>query len=110
MNPEPPVTSTREPCSAVICSPFAVATSKLCLTRFYRDPAGGVAWSGEAIRYDPAAMSLVVLRAFRGPVLVTGFRAPLSVEVPGAPPWQPGSGRRVARSSLGLVPHGAWTV
>jgi len=25
----------------------------LCLTRFYRDPAGGVAWSGEATRYGP---------------------------------------------------------
>src|SRR6266516_1143163 len=43
--------------------------------------------------------ALVVLRAFRGPVLVTGIRAPLSIEVPGAPPWQWGSGCRAVRSA-----------
>src|SRR5215472_1146052 len=73
MNPEPPVTSTREPCSAVICSPFAVATSQLCLTRFYRDPPGDVAWSGEATRYEPATTSPVCALGVTRPGTCDGY-------------------------------------
>ena len=44
------------------------------LTRFYRDPAGGVAWSGEATRYDPAAVSPGWSSGpCRGPGLMTGY-------------------------------------
>jgi len=82
----------------------------LCLTRFYRDPAGGAARSGEATGYAPAFVSLMISGALPWPCVMAGIWALRTTEFP-LP--RPGS-RALAAAPRAAAPaaaqNGAWTV